>query len=189
MPGCANRGCSSSGRRISKQRVQDAVANAAASGIGRVTPHQLRHTLATQAINRGMSLEAILALLGHKSMRMTMVHAKIANRIVADEYFTSPRRSRRSTTNPESSPRPRKAPRCESSAPRCTDGCSATATAPVPSGLTATSNRSANPAPIQTTIEFRPTLQRQRDDAANNGQVGRQKIFDGLLQRLDAQAS
>ena len=52
-----------------------------------MTPHQLRHTLATQAINRGMPLEAIAALLGHKSMRMTMVYAKIANRTVADEYF------------------------------------------------------------------------------------------------------
>ena len=76
------------GRRIGKQRVQDAVANVArAAGIGRVTPHQLRHTLATQAMNRGMSLEAIAALLGHRSMRMTMVYAKIANRTVADEYF------------------------------------------------------------------------------------------------------
>ena len=33
-----------------------------AAGIGHVTPHRLRHTLATQAINRGMSLEAIAAL-------------------------------------------------------------------------------------------------------------------------------
>ena len=30
-----------------------------------------------------------------------------------------------------------------------------------------------------TTIEFRPTLQAQRDDADRKGQVGRQKIFDG----------
>jgi integrase/recombinase XerD len=52
-----------------------------------VTPHQLRHTLATQTINRGMSLEAIAALLGHKSVRMTMVYAKISNRTVADECF------------------------------------------------------------------------------------------------------
>src|SRR5919108_3258335 len=58
-----------------------------AAGIGHVTPHQLWHTLATQAIDRGMSLEAIAALLGHRSMRMTMVYAKIANRTVADEYF------------------------------------------------------------------------------------------------------
>jgi hypothetical protein len=35
-----------------------------------------------------------------------------------------------------------------------------------------------------TTVEFRPTLQRQRDDAAAKGQVGRQRIFDGLLTRL-----
>jgi integrase/recombinase XerD len=52
-----------------------------------VTPHQLRHTLATQTINRGMSLEAIAALLGHKSVRMTMVYVKISNRTVADECF------------------------------------------------------------------------------------------------------
>ena len=40
-----------------------------------------------------------------------------------------------------------------------------------------------------TTIEFRPRLQAQRDDAQNKGQVARQKIFDGLLQRLDHEAS
>ena len=41
---------------------------------------------------------------------------------------------------------------------------------------------------FQTTLEFRPTLQRQRDDAKDKGQVARLKIFDGLLDRLDAQA-
>ena len=40
-----------------------------------------------------------------------------------------------------------------------------------------------------TTLDFRPTLQRQRDDAARKGQVGRQNIFDGLLARLDEHAS
>jgi len=40
-----------------------------------------------------------------------------------------------------------------------------------------------------TTIEFRPTLQRQRDDAANKGQIGRQRVFDGILDRLDDEAS
>ena len=49
-------------------------------------PHQLRHTLATQAINRGMRLEAIAALLGHRSMEMTLTYARIADRVVADEY-------------------------------------------------------------------------------------------------------
>ena len=49
-------------------------------------PHQLRHTLATQAINRGMRLEAIAALLGHRSMEMTLTYARIGDRVVADEY-------------------------------------------------------------------------------------------------------
>ena len=57
------------------------------AGIGHVTAHQLRHTLATQAINRGMSLDAIAALLGHKTLAMTMIYARIADKTVADEYF------------------------------------------------------------------------------------------------------
>ena len=36
-----------------------------------------------------------------------------------------------------------------------------------------------------TKIEFRPTLQAQRDDAHRKGQLGRQRVFDGLLQRLN----
>ena len=40
-----------------------------------------------------------------------------------------------------------------------------------------------------TTIEFRPTLQRQRKDAADKGQVARTKVFDGLLARIDHDAS
>ena len=59
----------------------------AAAGPAHIHPHQLRHTLATQAINRGMSLEAIAALLGHRSLDMTLRYAKIASRTVADEYF------------------------------------------------------------------------------------------------------
>ena len=51
-----------------------------------VHPHQLRHTLATQAINRGMRLEAIAALLGHRTMDMTLTYAWIADRVVADQY-------------------------------------------------------------------------------------------------------
>ena len=56
------------------------------AGISHVHPHKLRHTFATQAINRGMSIEAIAALLGHRSLDMTMRYAKISNKVVADEY-------------------------------------------------------------------------------------------------------
>ena len=34
-----------------------------------------------------MGLEAIAALLGHKTLAMTMVYARIADKTVADEYF------------------------------------------------------------------------------------------------------
>jgi site-specific recombinase XerD len=76
------------GRALDRHHVARIVRRVARhAGLGHVHPHQLRHTLATQAINRGMSLEAIAALLGHKSLRMTLVYARIADRKVADEYF------------------------------------------------------------------------------------------------------
>jgi site-specific recombinase XerD len=72
---------------LERRTVQRLVARVAKrAGIGHVHPHQLRHTLATQAINRGMRLEAIAALLGHRSMEMTLTYARIADRVVADEY-------------------------------------------------------------------------------------------------------
>jgi len=76
------------GRRVSLGRVDEAVKRAAHSaGIDEaVSPHRLRHTLATQAINRGMTLEAIAALLGHRSMTMTLVYARIASQTVLDQY-------------------------------------------------------------------------------------------------------
>jgi len=76
------------GRRVGPGRVDAAVKRAAQlAGLKeRVTAHRLRHTLATQAINRGMSLEAIAALLGHRSLRMTLTYARIANRTVKEQY-------------------------------------------------------------------------------------------------------
>jgi site-specific recombinase XerD len=76
------------GRRVGVGRVDGTVKRAArAAGLEeRVTAHRLRHTLATQAINRGMSLEAIAALLGHRSLTMTLTYARIANRTVQEQY-------------------------------------------------------------------------------------------------------
>ncbi|HEV7183673.1 MAG TPA: site-specific integrase, partial [Leifsonia sp.] len=179
------------GRRIGKQRVGDAVTNAAlAAGIGRVTPHQLRHTLATQAINRGMSLEAIAALLGHKSMRMTMVYAKIANRTVADEYFSVSEKVEALYDTPKELPATAEGAemrklRAEMHRRMLGNGYCAR-----PVGLDCHFESICESCTyFQTTHEFRPTLQRQRDDAADKGQIGRLKIFNGLLDRLDAQAS
>ena len=78
------------GRALDRCCVARIVARCARlAGIGHVNPHRLRHTLATHAINRGMSLEAIAAMLGHRSMRMTLVYARIADRTVAEQYFAA----------------------------------------------------------------------------------------------------
>jgi hypothetical protein len=86
------------------------------AGIGHVHPHQLRHTLATQSINNGMRLEAISQMLGHRSMRMTLVYARIADRTVADEYFAAANKvdqlyQTHLTTSPASGPSKSHAPR------------------------------------------------------------------------------
>ena len=76
------------GRPFDRRTIHRYVATVAKrAGVGHVHPHQLRHTLATQSINRGMSLEAIAALLGHRSMDMTLIYARISDDTVADAYF------------------------------------------------------------------------------------------------------
>lgn len=87
-PNTTGRLISNKGRPLNRSSVSRTVAACARiAGIGHVHPHQLRHTLATQSINNGMSLEAIAQMLGHRSMRMTLVYARIADRTVAEEYF------------------------------------------------------------------------------------------------------
>ena len=89
-PNTTGRLISNKGRTLNRTVVSRIVkACARIAGIGHVHPHQLRHTLATQSINNGMSLEAIAQMLGHRSMRMTLVYARIADRTVADEYFAA----------------------------------------------------------------------------------------------------
>jgi integrase len=52
----------------------------------RVTPHQLRHTFATSLANAGMSLQALMALLGHASPEMTLRYARLASPTVKAAY-------------------------------------------------------------------------------------------------------
>jgi site-specific recombinase XerD len=175
------------GRRIPPSRVDQAVLKVArAAGIGHVSPHQLRHTLATQAINRGMSLEAIAALLGHRSLRMTLVYARIADRTVADEYFKVSEKVEALYDQPKQ-------------LPAQDEGSEMAKLRREMNRRMLGNGYCARPVELDchfesicescsffvTTTEFTPILQRQRDDAAAKGQVGRQRIFDGLLARLD----
>ena len=179
------------GRPIPHARVDRALVKVAtAAGIDHVTAHQLRHTLATQAINRGMSLEAIAALLGHRTMAMTMVYARIADRTVADEYFAVSEKVE--ALYGQDQPLPPDAEGAEMVKLRreldrrmLGNGY---CTRPVEMDCHFESICESCTF-FATTIEFKPTLLRQRNDAKDKGQIGREKIFDGLLQRLEDTAS
>jgi hypothetical protein len=179
------------GRVISEARVDRAVAAAAqAAGIGHATPHQLRHTLATQAVNRGMSLEAIAALLGHKSLRMTAVYARIADGTVADEYFAVSQKVEALYDQPKTLPADDEGSHMARLRREMHQRMLGNGWCARPVELDCHFESICEGCTFfVTTIEFRPTLQAQRDDAASKGQVARQKIFDGLLARLDEQAS
>lgn len=179
------------GRQIAASRVDAAVAKVAkAAEIGHTSPHQLRHTLATQAINRGMSLEAIAALLGHRSLRMTLVYARIADRTVANEYFAVSEKVEALYDQPKALPADAEGGemaklRREMDRRMLGNGYCAR---PVEMDCHFESICESCSFFV-TTIEFKPTLLRQREDALAKGQVGRQKIFDGLLDRLEEDAS
>jgi site-specific recombinase XerD len=157
---------------------------AADAGIGHVHPHKLRHTLATQAINRGMSLEAIAAMLGHRSLDMTLKYARIADRTIADAYFDVADKVDAlydshppvmALTDLERETHSRLLGNGYCTRPRQLDCAHDTAC--------------ENCVYFQTTIGFRPTLQAQHDDARDKNQPDRQQLFNELLSRIDNTAA
>ena len=163
------------------------------AGLGHLHPHQLRHTLATQAVNRGMRLEVIAALLGHRTLRMTIRYARIANRTVADEYHAV-------TTKVEAlyaeQPLPARAGKAGARGP----GLAAGDEGETMRRVRAEHHRMlgngwcTRPAELDcsfeticegcgffaTTIEFKPTLQAQADHAASHDQPGRAELYQHL---------
>jgi integrase len=75
------------GKRLSQTAVRAELARAAEmAGIGHVTPHQLRHTYATALVNAGVSLQALMALLGHVSAEMSLRYGRLFDTTVRNEY-------------------------------------------------------------------------------------------------------
>ena len=156
-----------------------------AAGLPHMHPHQLRHTLATQAINRGMSLEAIAAMLGHRSMDMTLRYAKIANRTVADEYFAVTDQVDALYTKTEPLPADAIGPnmaRLRRDHHRLLGNGYCTRPAQLDCAFESICETCDF---FQTSIEFRPTLQAQHDDAASKDQPHRAALFNQLLNNLD----
>ena len=82
------------GRRLTAYRLRRGLDDAAAAAglrgrdgqLLHPTPHQLRHTYATSLINAGMSLQALMALLGHVTTEMTLRYASLAAPAVRTAY-------------------------------------------------------------------------------------------------------
>ena len=51
-----------------------------------VSPHRLRHTLATQLVNRGMPLPSVGKLLGHRSLNTTQHYARLFEQTVKEQF-------------------------------------------------------------------------------------------------------
>jgi integrase len=51
-----------------------------------VTPHRLRHTFATEMLRLGISLPALMKLLGHKDIRMTLRYVQVTQQDLQREF-------------------------------------------------------------------------------------------------------
>lgn len=129
-----------------------------------------------------MSLEAIAALLGHRSPRMTLVYARIADTVVADQYFNATRAVEAETHTVTSSANGQ---RDMSATHRrllgkghCTrpleldcrfqticEGCGFYETGP----------------------EFVTILRRQRDNATDHADLARAQLYDDLVRVIDSE--
>lgn len=85
------------GRRLGPARLRrglhDAARAARLTGVDgeplHVVAHQLRHTYATSLVNAGMSMQALMSLLGHRSPEMTLRYARLASPALRAAYDTA----------------------------------------------------------------------------------------------------
>ena len=75
-------------QRISARKLRSILKQAKANAElkGEVTPHMLRHTFATSMIRGGMSLPVLKEILGHRSIRMTLLYIQVTQIDIHREY-------------------------------------------------------------------------------------------------------
>ena len=75
-------------KNFSKRRIQQIVQDAGkdANINKKVTPHILRHSMATYLLNKGLRLDQVQLLLGHTNPRTTEIYAKTSLEGVKDDF-------------------------------------------------------------------------------------------------------
>ncbi len=75
------------GRRLTVDHLRDVLTRVTTdAGLPHITPHQLRHTYATALVNAGVSLQSLMALLGHVSAEMSLRYGRLFDATVRTEY-------------------------------------------------------------------------------------------------------
>ena len=146
--------------------------------------------LLSTSFNRGMRLEAIAALLGHQKMEMTLIYARIANRVVADEYAAVSAKIDALYGQPPALPAGYETTgmarlRREAHARMLGNGL---CTRP-PELDCRLESACETCAYFRTGPQFLPILTRQRDHAQDHGQADRAALFDGLIRRASTERS
>jgi integrase len=78
----------------------DAATRAGCTDTKPISPHRLRHTWATELLNCGMGLPALMKLMGHKSIQMTLRYLKVAQPDLQREFYRARQNSPQSYSLP-----------------------------------------------------------------------------------------
>ena len=77
------------GEKLSENSLRYMITKAFAKVGLKVTPHQLRHSYATELLNNGARIADVSELLGHASMATTQIYTKLGNALKMDHYRQS----------------------------------------------------------------------------------------------------
>jgi hypothetical protein len=139
-----------------------------------------------------MRLETIAEFLGHRSMDMTLVYARIANRVVADEYASVMEQvdalyaTTRTSTDVSADGETPAMTRLRTEYDRMLGNGMCTRPAELDCRIESACERCAY---FQTGPEFVPVLLRQRDHARAHGQSDRAVLFEDLVNRATEESA
>jgi integrase/recombinase XerD len=77
------------GRSPTARTIQRRLAGYGQQAGVQVSPHRLRHTVATRLINQGMPIHSLRKLLGHQYLNTTQVYARIYDETLYEQFETA----------------------------------------------------------------------------------------------------